>query len=153
MSSAYLRAASFAVLEAPSRLPGAKADVDFTRDVRPILPEECFRCHGPYQKARTSGLRLDEYAGAVEEREGERAIGPRAPAATELIALTKTDDPARRMPPGGRPPSGRRDQAIGQVDLRAPSTSAARPARSPNVRNCLRFLTTDRRAIQLTASS
>ena len=101
MSSAYLRAALFAVLLAPSGLPGAKADLDFTRDARPILPEERFRCHGPYQKARTSGLRLDEYAGAVEEREGERAIAPRAPAATELIAPTKTDDPARRMPLGG----------------------------------------------------
>ena len=91
----------FAVLLAPLALPGAKADVDFTSDIRPILSERCFHCHGPDEQARASGLRLDEYAGAVEERGGKRAIAPGAPAASELIARIKTDDPARRMPLGG----------------------------------------------------
>ena len=89
------------MLLAPSALPGAAADVDFTRDIRPILSERCFRCHGPDEEARASGLRLDEYAGVVEEREGRRAIAPGAPEASELIARIKADDPARRMPLGG----------------------------------------------------
>ena len=96
-----LGTASLALLLAPSALPGAAADVDFTRDIRPILSERCFRCHGPDEEARTSGLRLDEYAGAVEERAGRRAIAPGAPEASELIARIKADDPARRMPLGG----------------------------------------------------
>ena len=95
------RIASLAALLAPLGLPSAKADVDFTRDIQPILSEKCFRCHGPDEEARTSGLRLDEYAGAVQERRGKRPIAPGAPTASELIARIKTDDPARRMPLGG----------------------------------------------------
>ena len=93
--------ASLAALLAPLTLTGAAGDVDFTRDVRPILSERCFSCHGPDKEARASGLRLDEHSGAVEERAGRRAIAPGAPGASELIARIKADDPARRMPLGG----------------------------------------------------
>ena len=92
-----------AVLLAALALPGSNADVDFSRDIRPILSEQCFRCHGPDEEARTSGLRLDEYAGAIEERNGKRAIVPGAPDASELLARIKADDPLRRMPLGGDP--------------------------------------------------
>ena len=84
-------------------LPCAETGVDFTRDIRPILSEKCFRCHGPDEEARLGGLRLDEHAGAVEERAGRKAIAPGAPEASELIARIKTDDPVRRMPLGGDP--------------------------------------------------
>ena len=100
MGSRYFQIA-VAVLLAPTSLLGAAAEVNFTNDIRPILSEQCFQCHGPDEEARTSGLRLDESAGAVEERGGKRAISPGAPAASELIARIKSDDPARRMPLGG----------------------------------------------------
>lgn len=101
MSSLSFRTAWLAALPVLGAGPGAKADIDFTRDIRPILAERCFRCHGPDEGARASGLRLDEYAAAVEERGGRRAIVPGAPAASELIARIKSDDPSRRMPLGG----------------------------------------------------
>lgn len=101
MGSLAFRIAWLAALPVLGAVPDAKADIDFTRDIRPILAERCFRCHGPDEGARASGLRLDEYAAAVEERGSRRAIDPGAPAASELIARIKSDDPSRRMPLGG----------------------------------------------------
>ena len=101
MSSPSFRITLFAALPALLALPSAKADSDFTRDIRPILSERCFRCHGPDAEARAGGLRLDEYTTAVEERGGKRAIAPGSPEASELIARIKSDDPSRRMPLGG----------------------------------------------------
>ena len=97
------RVALLAVLQAPLAPAGASVDINFTRDIGPILAERCFSCHGPDEEARASGLRLDEYAGATEERGGRRAIAPGAPAASELMARIRTDDPARRMPLGRDP--------------------------------------------------
>ena len=103
MGRQSMRIASRAALLASLALPGARADVDFTRDIRPILAESCFRCHGPDEQTRAGGLRLDEHDGAVEERRGTRAIAPGDPASSELIARIKTDNPARRMPLGSDP--------------------------------------------------
>lgn len=101
MSSPSFRITLFAALPALLALPSAKADFDFTRNIRPILSERCFRCHGPDEEARAGGLRLDEYATAVEVRGGKRAIAPGFPEASELIARIKSHDPSRRMPLGG----------------------------------------------------
>ncbi len=101
MSSFSSRVALVVVALAPLALLGASADVNYSRDIRPILSERCFRCHGPDEEVRANGLRLDEYAGAVGVREGKRAIAPGSPGASELIARIKTDDPVRRMPLGG----------------------------------------------------
>ena len=95
------RAAVLVVCLASLILPDASAQVDFARDIRPILSERCFRCHGPDEAARAGGLRLDEYDGAVEERDGKRAVTPGAPGKSDLIARIKTEDASRRMPLGG----------------------------------------------------
>ena len=112
MSSLSFRVALLAALPFFATLPGAGADIDFTRDIRPILSEKCFRCHGPDEETRASGLRLDEYAAAVAERGGKRAISPGEPAASELIARIKSDDPSRRMPLGGDRLDGRQIELL-----------------------------------------
>jgi hypothetical protein len=81
-------------------LAQAAGDVDFTRDVRPILARHCFKCHGPDDSARQSGLRLDLREGALAGGEsGEKAVVPGAPDKSELIRRIASSDDAQRMPP------------------------------------------------------
>ena len=74
--------------------------IDFTREVRPILSNHCWNCHGPDAKARKAGLRLDERDAAVREAEsGSIAIVPGKPQASELIARINSADESIAMPP------------------------------------------------------
>jgi len=79
---------------------GAAERVQFNRDVRPILSDKCFHCHGPDDKKREAGLRLDVRAEALKKGEsGSTAIVPGKPdlsAVIERITTTSTDD---IMPP------------------------------------------------------
>jgi hypothetical protein len=78
----------------------AAAPVDFTRDVRPILSQHCFKCHGPDDNARKAGLRLDERTSAVGKlKSGEVAVVPSRPEASELIRRIASDDDTELMPP------------------------------------------------------
>jgi hypothetical protein len=68
---------------------------DFAREIRPILSNACFKCHGPDEKTRGGKLRLDDRAAAL--RQG--AIVPGKPQASELIARIHSRDPEEAMPP------------------------------------------------------
>ena len=73
---------------------------DFIRDIRPILSNHCFQCHGPDQVALEAGLRLDQRSHAVAETEsGAIAIVPGNPEASELVARIESPDEDLRMPP------------------------------------------------------
>ena len=89
--------------------------IDFNRDVRPILSDRCFACHGPdSNKGREAGLRLDTFEGATMVLEsGRQAIVPGDPGASELIKRIHTHDPDDLMPPAklGRP-LGEKEKAI-----------------------------------------
>ena len=79
--------------------------ISFNRDVRPILSDVCFQCHGPDAKERKADLRLDRDEHLFAERDGHRLLVPGDPAKSELfLRLTSTDDDTR-MPP---PTSGKR---------------------------------------------
>jgi hypothetical protein len=69
--------------------------IEYNRDIRPILSENCFRCHGPDSAARKAELRLDKREVAVEKS----AIVPGDTEASELLARINTDDPNELMPP------------------------------------------------------
>src|SRR5205085_1636230 len=75
-------------------------DVDFNRDVRPILAANCVRCHGHDDKARKAGLRLDTRAGAIRElKSGSRAVVPGRPDRSELYQRITSQVESERMPP------------------------------------------------------
>jgi Protein of unknown function (DUF1553)/Protein of unknown function (DUF1549)/Concanavalin A-like lectin/glucanases superfamily/Planctomycete cytochrome C len=73
--------------------------VRFNRDIRPILVDKCFACHGPDEDQRQADLRLDQAASAYADRDGRPAIQPHDPAGSELISRIETDDESLRMPP------------------------------------------------------
>jgi len=71
------------------------ASPDFTRDVRPILSEYCFHCHGPEEEGRQADLRLDERESAIELA----AIVPGDPDSSELIRRIRSHEEYEVMPP------------------------------------------------------
>lgn len=73
--------------------------IDFGRDVRPILSNHCFPCHGPDDAARRAELRLDHFASATAKREPASAIVPRDPTNSELMSRVEAADASERMPP------------------------------------------------------
>lgn len=79
----------------------AEPTLDFNRDIRPILSDACFRCHGFDEKTRAAGLRLDTAEGATAKLEsGAVAIVPGKSGESELIQrITSTDDSTRMPPP------------------------------------------------------
>ncbi len=95
--SAYIRI----LLVLPSVVASAKAaEPSFSRDVRPILSDNCFKCHGPDDSARKGKLKLSELESAFKGgKSGKAAIVPGKPAESELVARLHSDDPEERMPP------------------------------------------------------
>ena len=72
--------------------------IEFDRDIRPLLSDRCFRCHGPDGASREAELRLDRRDEAVADRNGTRIITPGNPAASEFYRrITAVGD--EQMPP------------------------------------------------------
>ena len=98
--SAALATVLLALLPATAlHAAAAAATLDYNRDVRPILAENCFHCHGQDPAKRKAKLRLDERDSAVAVRKGRAAIVPGKPTSSELIARITTSDADDLMPP------------------------------------------------------
>lgn len=81
---------------------GAEGRIDFNRDIRPILVDRCFPCHGPDRRvvAQTGGLRLDSFEAATAQRDNGRfPIVPGHPELSEMMRRVRHADPEERMPP------------------------------------------------------
>lgn len=80
--------------------PPLPATVDFNFDIRPILVQKCYLCHGPDPESREANLRLDTYEGATAALEnGGKAIVPGRPGKSRLIERITHSDPDQIMPP------------------------------------------------------
>src|ERR1700675_1959351 len=78
----------------------AQKKVDFNFEVRPILSDKCFKCHGPDPRNRKAGLRLDTKEGAFgTTASGSRAVVPGSLEESELISRITSQDATERMPP------------------------------------------------------
>ena len=78
----------------------ADSPVEFNRDIRPILSDKCFTCHGPDATHRQTSMRFDvESSAKAKLKSGRFAIVPGDPAASEMYRRVSSPDKAVRMPP------------------------------------------------------
>ena len=72
-----------------------ESDVNFNRDIRPLLASKCFACHGPDEEQRQADLRLDQRDAAIDAG----VISPDTPDESEFLRRIESSDPDERMPP------------------------------------------------------
>jgi hypothetical protein len=98
--SGNIRSALVTILAALWPLFAPAAEIEFNRDVRPILSNHCFTCHGPDTATREAGLRLDQRDSALQKADsGKSAIVPGDIDASEVYRRIIAHDPDERMPP------------------------------------------------------
>jgi hypothetical protein len=98
--------------------PGLAAEpgdskVDFNRDIRPILSDVCFQCHGPDKAQRKGDLRLDVKDDVYKDRGGYALVAPGKPDQSELYARLIDADEKQRMPP----PDALRQLSKAEIEL------------------------------------
>ena len=92
-------AVSFGLLVNSCAVAAKSRDVNFNRDVRPILADKCFQCHGPDEAVREAALRLDTSEGAFADLGGYAAIVPGDVEASALVERIFETDRDLVMPP------------------------------------------------------
>jgi hypothetical protein len=101
--------------------------IDYNRDIRPILADKCYACHGPDSSHRESGLRLDRSESALKERSsGKAALVPGSRARSGLFRRITTRKPDDRMPPAesGKTLTAAEIELLGRwIDQGAPWTA------------------------------
>ncbi len=91
----------------------AENPISYNRDIRPILADKCFACHGFDEKKREAGLRLDTAEGATFKRDGKSAIAPGDLAASLLWERVHATDPDVKMPP----PDSHKELTAAEIEL------------------------------------
>ncbi len=79
----------------------ASREINFSRDIRPILSNVCFTCHGPDELSREADLRLDTEDGLFQVRDGVAIVKRGDAAVSEIVKRIVSSDPDVQMPPPG----------------------------------------------------
>ncbi len=93
--------AGFCALAYAQEKEGEVSTVNFAADIRPLLSDRCFACHGPDEEHREADLRVDQLESLTQDRGGYSAIRLDKLAESELLARITSDDPDEIMPPPG----------------------------------------------------
>jgi len=100
-------------LATPAPVLAAQQRIDYDRQILPILSDNCYKCHGPDQKARKADLRLDRKDGAFRVKDGKAVIVPGKSGQSELVRRISSRDPQEMMPP----PRSNRKLTPEQIEL------------------------------------
>src|ERR1043165_9087424 len=87
--------------------------INYSRDILPILSDNCYHCHGPDEKARKAKLRLDLKEGAFRVKDNVAVIVPGDSRKSELVRRITSTDPDEVMPP----PKSNRKLTARQIEL------------------------------------
>ena len=109
LSEVLLRAVLGFLVCVPAVLRGEEQAVSFNRDIRPLLSDRCFHCHGPDEGSREAKLRLDRREDAVAS-----VVVPGDSLGSELVLRITSSDPDDIMPP---PDSGTKPLSVDEVAL------------------------------------
>ncbi len=90
---------AFCAASATAGAFAGELEVSFNRDIRPILSDKCFACHGPDAGQREADLRLDQRESATAKRDDDRVIVPGNTEASTLLHRVSTPDVDELMPP------------------------------------------------------
>ena len=101
------------LIASPAAAIAEDREIDFARDIRPILSDACISCHGPDEASREADLRLDRSEDALRDRGGYAAIVPGEPDQSELYYRLVEEVDDFRMPP----PSSGKALNPDQIDL------------------------------------
>ena len=107
----FVSVCALTLLPVPAAL--AAEQVDYARDILPILSDACYHCHGPDEPARKARLRLDTKEGAFRTRNNRTVIVSGKLAESELIKRITSDDETEVMPP----PESNRSLTTKQIEL------------------------------------
>src|SRR5690349_18255321 len=92
-------AAAIFAASSHSRAADSTQPLNFSRDVRPILANNCFQCHGPDAKERKADLRLDVWESEGDPHGAQAVIDSKKLAESELLKRITSDDADEHMPP------------------------------------------------------
>src|SRR5947199_6358926 len=100
LALATLVVSTLALCSVPAASDSDSAPVAFNRDIRPILSDRCFTCHGPDKSNRKTALHFDTEEGAFIPLNGGRfAVVRGDPGRSEMLRRITSEDKASRMPP------------------------------------------------------
>ncbi|MCH2200624.1 MAG: PSD1 and planctomycete cytochrome C domain-containing protein [Fuerstiella sp.] len=104
--------AAFVCCLAPGPAESAET-LNFSRDVRPLLSDHCFSCHGPDEEQRMADLRLDQSEDYFKDRNGHQVLDPEDPTRSTLLERITAKDPDLRMPP----PAANKPLTEAEIDI------------------------------------
>ena len=109
----YFLISTFGLLLSTMSVQAQSSKIRFDRDIKPILSDRCFHCHGPDHEHREADLRLDQKEAAFADRDGSFALVPGSLEKSAIWERISSHDESVKMPP----PESNKKLTVKEIDL------------------------------------